>query len=108
MVQDDTYDSKLLDVLSQLESEDSLVVRGREYNVIQSINESTGWKICQFVPGEQLQNEMWGSLSATLVLLPFLLVFLLTLSYTLSQSITTPICRLIGSLDKLSLSLIHI
>lgn len=70
--------------------------------MIQSVNESTGWKICQFVPREQLQNEMWGSLSATLVLLPFLLVFLLMLSYTLSQSITTPIRRLIGSLNKLS------
>ena len=104
MAQDDAYDSKLLDALSQLESEDSLVVRGREYNVIQSVNESTGWKICQFVPREQLQNEMWGSLSATLMLLPFLLVFLLMLSYTLSQSITTPIRRLIGSLDKLSSS----
>ena len=59
MAQDDAYDSKLLDALSQLESEDSLVVRGREYNVIQSVNESTGWKICQLSPGNSCKTK-WG------------------------------------------------
>lgn len=101
---DNRYVQAILDHESELSSEESVsvVFDAQSFYMIQTVNASTDWRICQFVTKETLMQNLFDSVLSLFSFIPFILCFLMLLSFILAHSLTHPIKHLMKSINILS------